>query len=244
MLTAVPPDNSSPLDRLMASLFNRVHSTDAFMAGIRLAVVLPERVAVKDVPGGEVQIFVLRGNTKFEEHRTSSHEFLLIAPKLSRAEVLLARWGLKPDVERQLERLGWKREIAGQVTGFWFNSHSDIPTEMPGTVPTGAVIPPQGHRLGDGAPCLDLVLVDYQWLPLSEAGLDSYGHSSELVRGASMIFVPLRTRVTPWPTLFTAKLAKSVSCDQVARLYGKEAAERARPDFSSVRVKLSRAKRQ
>lgn len=77
------------------------------------------------------------------------------------------------------------------------------------------------------------------WYPLSEAGRYTYLHSSGLIYGERYRFVP---RTQPWATEVyeAADYGEFLEPAEVARLYGQEAAARARPDRKTVQFVLSR----
>lgn len=232
------PRDSSARARLVADLFNRVHSVDAFMAGIKLALLL--KMPPKDISPdseGPVRLFWIEPR-KLQNRSLTLQEFVRVAPRLSVDTVLLARARLGRDAERALRTLGFWREVPNQITGFWYRSAAQVPPEMPSTLPTGAVLPQLGRSPWTGEDCLDMVQVDYVWYPLSEAGLYSYGHSADLTTGDGAVFVPVDSAATPWPTVFAARLGNRIGAQEVEARYGAHARERAREDYPSVQVQL------
>lgn len=240
-LLRAEPKDSSPWSSLVAALFNEVHSVAAFMAGIKLALLLrePLSVRVEKDPRGRVRLYwVKRDAKKPARVDIDEEEFVRIADILPESEVLLARSGLTPGVEAALFKRGFRREIEGQTSGFWYSEASQVPAEMPRTFPTGALLRRRGQKTLDGY-CMDLVQVDYVWYPLSEAGVYSYGHSAALVQGHKQVFVPVHSDANRWPRLYRAQLAEYVKPSEIEKLFGAGAAERAREKYPSVQLRLS-----
>ncbi len=237
MLHSTPIDNS-PRAKLEARLFNEVHSAEAFMAGIKVALLFERPVSVRRQPNGPVQLYWHEGGRSVRA-RVSYDELVRLAPVAPEGGViLLARSGLPEGVEAALVHLGLQREIRGQVNGFWYDTLGEIPPRMPTAFPTGAVLPQHGLTIGDGSACLALVSVDYVWYPLSEAAAWSYSHAARLHRAEAAVFVPLATSVRSWPYALSATLGDPLQKEQVRTVYGEEAFDRARSDFPTVQVTL------
>jgi len=92
--------------------------------------------------------------------------------------------------------------------------------------------------------CLDLVQVpavgtsdDWLWATLSEAGKATYAHTLGMTRGE-------RWRFATWafgePRIYAVEYAEPLAHAQIAALYGKAAAERARSDRPAIQLRLHR----
>jgi hypothetical protein len=86
---------------------------------------------------------------------------------------------------------------------------------------------------------LDLVHVQDVWLPLSEAGVHTYLHSTGMLSGERWAFATKPTEGSS-PVVFDAKFADALSPMAVAGSYGASAAERARPDYATIQLELHR----
>jgi len=128
-----------------------------------------------------------------------------------------------------------QEELPGQVTGYWFGPREEIPPIVPGA-PTGAVLPALGKMI-DTEPCLDLIRVNYLWLPLSIAGAYTYAHSIGLQAGEKWRFVPSGEN---WPTIFLGELLQPLAPDKIRPVYGTDADARARHDRSAIQICLRR----
>ena len=140
--------------------------------------------------------------------------------------------------------LAMRDEISEQWSGYWLEPGRATPQLRPESRPTGAIL----RRLGEVNPnefvCLDLVLVEtvdasFIWLPLSEAGRYTYAHSLGLLHGEPW-------RLAVWDgraaiRVYEASYAASLSQPEIAKLYGVEPAERARPDRPTVQLRLRAA---
>lgn len=235
--------------------WNWVHSADALLEGVKLALLLnspvprSRRLATQR-PGAQGPVLLSYpqpSGKRLQRQRISVEEFLRTAEALKGKirEVLLPPRPALPNaqqVERVLKHLvGFQREIPGQVTGFWFGSSGhQVPSSMPSYFPTGAVLPPYEKRLGSSAVCLDLVPVDYVWFPLSEAGAYSYDHSADLIRQEERLFVPCDSPSTPWPTVYVVRLERLIEATEIAKTYGRLAASLVRDGYRSIEVRLTR----
>lgn len=142
----------------------------------------------------------------------------------------------------QGDRLLWQKgpagDIPGQLLGVWFRERDALPG--PEHAPTGAILPRRDTKLdADVIFSLDLVHVQDVWLPLSEAGVHTYSHSTGMLSGEPWCFVTKPTEGSS-PVVFDAKLAETLSPTAVAEGYGASAAERARPDYATVQLELRR----
>ena len=75
------------------------------------------------------------------------------------------------------------------------------------------------------------------WLPLSQAGIDTYAHSSQLANKEPCYFVP----TLQWGTVFKVELFGFISKSEMADRFGEEVSRRARDDYPAVVVQLSKA---
>lgn len=129
--------------------------------------------------------------------------------------------------------------LPGQVLGVWIRAGSPLPD--PHHAPTGSILPRVGGRLDVPVlSALDLVQVEDVWLPLSEAGLYTYSHSSGLQASEQWQFVTKPVQGLG-PLVFDAMIHEDLlERDQVTALYGGPAAERVRPDRRTVQLRLRR----
>jgi hypothetical protein len=125
--------------------------------------------------------------------------------------------------------------IAGQVTGYWFGPRDEIPPRPEGR-PTGAVLAELGGTLYT-APCLDLVLVNYLWVPLSMTGAPTYMHAAGLMAQETWRFV---LADEPWPSIAIAELATPLPPTQIQAKFGIDAHVRARHDREAVQIRFRR----
>jgi len=107
------------------------------------------------------------------------------------------------------------------------------------------VLPMLGARPDGGdMVCLDLIQVpavtpknEWSWAVLSEAGIHTYEHSSELSRGQDW-------RFATWDlgglSVFHVSLASAISQTGIAHAYGEAAANLARKDRPAVQLSLRR----
>lgn len=245
VLVAEAKDPTSPEQRAVATVWNRVHSIPSRLAGLRFAMLVDEPSSpVPTDEGGPVALawLVPRGaeyETRFV--RVGYPRFAALAPSLQIREVLLA----EPEVPREiLDTIRFRREVTPtQVTGFWFERGERIPHDEPTYFPSMAVLPVRGRGLTD-APCVFAVAVDWVWYPLSESAIYTYSHASELVGGRDGLFIREGAR---WPApdgppsdaVFRVKHAGFVEARQVAREYGDDVAVRARTGARLMVVTLT-----
>lgn len=92
--------------------------------------------------------------------------------------------------------------------------------------------------------CLDLVQValadtpyDWTWVPLSEAGVYTWGHTIGLNLREPWRFV---TWDFGAPRIYQVAYAELIAPDDIAALYGPDAARSARRDYKAVQLLLSR----
>lgn len=242
-------------DPIRDAEWNWVHSADALLEGVKLALLLSSPVprsrrlaTQRPAAHGPVLLsYPQPSGKRLQRQWLSVEEFLQTAKTLKGKirEVLLPPRPALPNaqqVEQVLKHLvGFQREIPGQITGFWFGSSGrEVPSSMPGYFPTGAVLPPHGKRLGSSSVSLDLVPVDYVWFPLSEVGAYSYDHSADLIRQEERLFVPCDSPSTPWPTVYVAKLERLIEASEVAKTYGRLAWSLVKDGNRSVELRLTR----
>lgn len=119
------------------------------------------------------------------------------------------------------------RNIPGQIDGDWIGPRSATVSERSGW-PTGALL-----RSGDGMRALDLVFVESAWFPMSEAALYTYQHSAGLQGGERWCFIARETNEA-----FEVAIGPSLTRQEVADQYGREAAARSRSDYRTVQLLL------
>jgi hypothetical protein len=142
------------------------------------------------------------------------------------------------------ERGDSRRHVLGMIEGFWI-SPTDKGHRLP-AYPNGAVLPrlatgrSESHQLR----CLDLVQApvvgsagDWAWAVLSTAATGTYSHASGLERGDRWRFVAKDS------TEYDVSFDEELSADRIRRLYGSEAATRARTDRPAVQLRLVPATR-
>lgn len=121
------------------------------------------------------------------------------------------------------------RDLPGQTDGDWMRLPSDSPSER-ATWPTGALL-----RSRDGTRALDLVFVESAWFPMSDAALYTYQHSAGLQGGECWHFVTRESNEA-----FEVTIGPSLTKQEVADQYGREAGERSRSDYKTVQLLLKR----
>ena len=126
-------------------------------------------------------------------------------------------------------------EIDQQLSGYWIAPWAPIPDAPPSYRPTGAVLPKAASRTDQDFTALDLVSVEYAWLPLSEAGRYTYSHSAGLLHGERWRFAAWRDGS---PTVYEASYDPSLDPASVEREYGIQAARRCRQDRPVVQLRL------
>lgn len=143
-------------------------------------------------------------------------------------------------------QLLWHRgpagDLPGQILGVWFREREPVPS--PEHAPNGAILPrrdtePDANIIYS----LDLVHVQDVWLPLSEAGVHTYLHSSGMRSGERWCFAS-RIAEGSSTVIFDARVVEALSPVAVAEAYGASAAERARPDYPTVQLELHRRARE
>jgi hypothetical protein len=142
----------------------------------------------------------------------------------------------------QGDQLVWQKgpagDIPGQLLGVWFRERDALPSRD--HAPTGAILLRRDTKLdADVVFSLDLVHVQDVWLPLSEAGVQTYVHSTGMLAGEPWSFITKPTEGS-LPVVFDAKFAEALSLTAVAGAYGASAAERARPDYPTIQLELHR----
>lgn len=130
--------------------------------------------------------------------------------------------------------------LPGQIAGYWVPPWEAVSPEPPAYDATGAVLRRAGETAPDAFLCLDLVRIEDVWYPLSEAGIYTYAHSSGLVAGEAWRFV---TYPAGAPVEYEATPAEPLTAAEVAEQYGREAADRCRPNRAAVQIELRRVDR-
>lgn len=147
------------------------------------------------------------------------------------ARVLLANPRGEATVRELVSTLGYSAEIPGQVCGYWIDRDDETPTDRPDYDPTGALLFGEEKEFA-----LDLVQVDYRWVPLSVAAVYTYRHSSALSDGRKFWFVafPQGAQRRVWQVQGLRELPPA----EVSGKFGGEAASRARADRAAIMVQL------
>jgi hypothetical protein len=154
------------------------------------------------------------------------------------SEVVLARRDLPTAVLQELERrFGYTPGLRGQVSGWWLDDEDPAPTLAPAWQPTGALVTTRRDgALRPGDEALILVEVDDWWAVLSEYAMLTYSFGAALFDGR-----PIRFAANERGTLrcwFVGRV-DTVDRSQVARRFGDDVAQRARPDAPSVLVRVN-----
>jgi hypothetical protein len=126
------------------------------------------------------------------------------------------------------------------IPGFWVIP--DWPQGVPAKNddPTGVVMiertierPATRFRAVDVMPC-----GDQKPFLLSQHGRYTYRHSSELLHGREVLFVP----IDEWPIAYKVSYGKPMSASSIGGFFGQEARSMARNDVETVVLWLSRKK--
>ena len=241
MLVAEPVPGQPESD-LVAGLWNEVHSVDAILAGLKVAVLVDRSLRVRGDDRGPVLVaWPDRRRRTTRKRRLSVEQFLASVDSLSHPRILLAEPDFDPRIEAALQRLGFERRVPRQVSGYWYSPDRDAPAVPPGFMATGAVLPAKGQLLDNAATCLDLVPVDDLWYPLSEQGVHSYDYARGLQREEAWAFAPEASEVHPWATRYAARFVRFADAAVLEETYGVEAARRAAADRRYVELELVRA---
>jgi len=237
MLIAEPENPADPAQRLHASLWNESHSLNAILSGVRVAILADPLDAEPpldvEVPGGPVLLWWVRdqrGRLAAQHIRTSYERLLELSKRGYAGRVLLARPDAGAIADEALGLLGYRREVLGQVAGYWFEPGSPMPEQQPRYLPTGGIVPRVRGKLAVGDIVLSVVPVDGEWRPQSVEATNTYSFSQEIARGEQWRFVSGFSPVAlPWPHVLTLSKASSAPGTEVVSLYGESAARRASP---------------
>ena len=134
-----------------------------------------------------------------------------------------------------------RRDVPRTLEGLWFGPGD---TEARALVrPDGAVLPRLSTDVGaDELLCLDLVQVstispsnDWTWGVLSRAATGTYRHTMGLDRGETWRFVAIGSG-----DVYEVSLDEDIPPERISKLYGTDAAARARADMPAVQLRLRR----
>jgi DNA-binding transcriptional ArsR family regulator len=133
-----------------------------------------------------------------------------------------------------------RRDVPRTIEGFWLGPGETVARAAN---PDGAVLPRLSTDAdADELRCLDLVQVstispanDWTWGVLSRAATGSYQHSIGLDRGEHWRFVALGSG-----DVYEVSYDDAVPHERISRLYGPDAAARARADMPAVQLRLRR----
>jgi hypothetical protein len=225
---------------LFAQLWNETHSVSAVLAGVRVAVFFERPPRVAEEPSGPAVLYWMgSGRARPRSVRTSYDELARVLQPGVGASVVLARDDVPASVDDALWRaLGYRREIAGQVAGYWFGPKERVPQAKPGYLESTALVAPLGATNLVGQPLLALAPIDSEWRPLLATAVVAYTFGGGLERGETWSFAPTSE---PWPTLYAAHLAESIDGAAARRLFP-SAASRLRDDpaVEYLRIALTR----
>lgn len=235
---AYAPNPNDPAQRLWAEAWNDAHSVGAALAGIRVAIFVPDVASFVEHRDGPVLLFsVLAG--RLRRRRTSEQDLARSLVPGRHTDVVLARRDAGPAIDRLLrDRLGYHRDLTGQVAGHWFGPNRPLPAEPPGYLESTAVLPPAGITSLTAEPLLVLAPIDSEWRPIVAEAVYTFSFSEGIDRGEVWRFIPTNER---WPTPYRASLAEPVSAPAARTLFT-TAAHRLRADASVryMRVSLTR----
>lgn len=124
--------------------------------------------------------------------------------------------------------------VSGQADGYWYERLEAIPPSRPGTRPS-AILSEKGD-LGEGSLCLLLVEAGGEWVPLSEAGVDSHVHAGALVEGQERYFV----LANDWSAVYRVVFDGWIDTEEVRR-FGDVAYDRARLGSRTIVIVATRA---
>lgn len=113
-----------------------------------------------------------------------------------------------------------------QLDGYWYGPGEQLPAHIPTWAPTGALLA-RGNR------ALVLVPIEFHWFPMSDAAIYTYRHTLGLQNHETWTFL------TDAGATFDVRMAAPLlDLQDIERLYGPEAASRARRDRPTVQVYL------
>jgi hypothetical protein len=124
--------------------------------------------------------------------------------------------------------VSWRdsQALPGQLDGYWYGPGEEVPTRAPAWAPTGAL-------LARGDLALVLVPVEFHWFPMSDAAIYTYRHTLGLQNHETWTFL------TDEGATFNVQMAEPLlHLQDIERIYGPEAASRARRDRPAVQVYL------
>jgi hypothetical protein len=130
-------------------------------------------------------------------------------------------------------------EIPGQIIGVWVGPNDPMPG--PDSASTGAILPRIGVQLdANEILALHLVKVEDVWLPLSDAAIRTYSHSSGLAGTEYWRFFTKPVSRLGVLTFAATYDQSRISVEEVEHFYGRDAAARARIDRKTLQLRLSR----
>lgn len=149
----------------------------------------------------------------------------------------LQRWIIQ---NLMLEQPDARRRITGMIDGNWIGPGDRDLKRV--AAPDGAILPALGTEHDQSFTALDLVQTpivgnsgEWTWSVLSTAGVGSYTHAAALERGEQWQLISTVGDTTRW---YLASIGKSLPPEDIERVYGREAASRARPDRPAVQLEL------
>lgn len=234
---------SSPLDRAWVDLYHEVHSSDAILAGVDFAAVLPEKPRHLP-PAPKHKPLSLRW-AAFRWPRSRRLHLLPVDEVVKHGDELMA--GLEPGhvvlatpqlpepLWRLLKERGYERRVDERQHEGWLEESEgearwllDNRPELEGSI---GLLPQPGDSALRG-PCLLLVQLNYQWLVLSEVGAHGRTGGPPLLRNEGVWFVTCHPQ---WAS-YRVKLVEKIPHSEIAARFGREAAHRAREDFPALVV--------
>lgn len=248
MFEAEPADPRDPRQRIYAALWNESHSIASVLAGIRVAVLMEpfERDPRVRETGGPIALWWVsttrRGEVRYHHTRITAEDFLAAVRAGLRGHVLLARPDAGPIADEALAGMGYRREILGQVAGYWFGPGREIPGEEPGYNPTGGIVPRVRGDLRLGELVLAIVPIDGEWRPATAEAVHTYSFTAGLAAGETWRFVPaIGLAGVRWPHVLRLELAEPISGGEIRDAYGDSASSRARPRVDYLQMKIAEA---
>ena len=124
--------------------------------------------------------------------------------------------------------VSWRdsQALPGQLDGYWYGPGEEVPTHAPAWAPTGAL-------LARGNLALVLVPIEFHWFPMTDAAIYTYRHTLGLQNHETWTFL------TDEGATFNVRMAEPLlHLQDIERIYGPEAASRARRDRPTVQVYL------
>lgn len=224
-------------EKQFARFWSRAHAVDSLMDGWQLALWYRQQPAwassqVRRNRSDTIAAIAWPGDGRRRNWKLLSVDVFVQNPAflVGAVSVVLARKRLPPDVFRLLEeRLDYRRELPGQVNGWWYEAVEKVPSTRPDWRHTGALYsPPQG--IGTGRECLVLVEIDDWWGVLSERALYTYTFGSHLADGETVAFLCDHSELGG----VELSLARRINHGIVHTDFGVAAAERARDDAKTV----------